>query len=125
MGSTGSGSFTDYPGSGSKRGGGGSGGSSGTDRCNKAFSCELEEIEQCDYFSKHSSAPPADTLLSLAHNKRIMAVDESGITVGALPTELNYLAGCLKEGFNYQGRVVSSTSGSVATVTVDFKPTFS
>lgn len=124
MGSTGSGSFSDYPGSRPKEGdqGSGGGGASGEDRCARAFSCDLEEIEQCDYFSARGVVPPVNTPLSVEQRGRLFAVDAGGQTVGALPTKFNYLADCIAAGFAYEGRVNSSASTPMATVSVDFAP---
>ncbi|WP_298937873.1 hypothetical protein [uncultured Ruegeria sp.] len=121
MGSTGSGSFSDYSGTGNK-GGAGGGGSSGEDRCNRAFTCVLEEVEQCEYFGANQDVPPANTPLALELRGRLMAVDANGLSVGALPTRLNFLADCMNAGFAYDGRVVASTTGAVASVNVDFLP---
>lgn len=124
MGSTGSGRFSDYSESGGGQGSTGTGGSgtSGEDRCVRAFSCVLEEVEQCDYFATNQDVPPTNTTLMLELRGRLMAIDSNGLSVGALPTRLNYLADCLGAGFTYDGRVVASTSGSVASVNVDFGP---
>ena len=121
MGSTGSGNFSDYPGSGSGSGSGG-GGASGDDRCNRAFSCMLEEIEHCEYFAANQDVPPANTALTLELRGRLMAIDPNGLSIGALPTQFNYLADCMNDGFSYEGRVVTSTSGAVASVNVDYAP---
>lgn len=124
MGSTGSGRLSDYPGSSSSedKGGSGNGGASGGDRCNKAFTCTLEEVEQCDYYSTKQDVPPEDTSVSVELRGRLFAIDENGLSVGALPTGLNYLADCLSAGFSYEGRVTSSASNPVASVSVDFVP---
>lgn len=124
MGSTGSGSFSDYPGSRPKESGegAGGGGASGEDRCARAFSCSLEEIEQCDYYIASGSVPPSNTALTIEQRGRLFAVDSSGQTVGALPTSFNYLADCMAAGFTYNGRVNSSASAPVASVNVDFAP---
>ena len=119
MGSTGSGSFSDYPGSRPK---GGGGGGSGEDRCARAFSCSLEEVEQCDYFSANNDVPPANTALTIELRGRLFAITENGQTVGALPTKFNYLADCMADGFAYEGRVKSSVARPLARVTVDFVP---
>ena len=121
MGSTGSGSFTDYSGSQSLKGSGGSGGSSGVDRCSKAFSCTLQEVAQCNYLKKHGNPPPVQTELNLFLNGRIFAVDVSGTTVGALPTSYNYLAACLNAGFKYVGVVTASTASPLPLVSADFR----
>ena len=124
MGSTGSGSFSDYPGSRPKDDGKGSegGGASGNDRCERAFASALEEVELCDYFAANGDVPPANTVLTVEQRGRLFAVNESGQSVGALPTGFNYLADCLAAGFTYEGRVVSSASTPVASVDVDFAP---
>jgi hypothetical protein len=93
------------------------------DRCNKAFSVTLEDVEHCAFFKSHRSAPKAGTVLQIAHKKRIVAETRAGEVVGNLPTSFNYLAGCLTAGFNYAGKVVDSANGPpVATVTADFAP---
>jgi hypothetical protein len=124
MGSTGSGSFSDYPGSrpsGGSQGDGG-GGASGADRCARAFACTLEEVEQCDFFSNSGAVPPVGTALTIEHRGRLFAVNESGQAVGALPTKFNYIADCLADGFHYDGRVNSSSLLPTASVSVDFAP---
>jgi len=120
MGSTGSGSFTDYSGSPNSKGNGGAGGSGGVDHCSKAFSCTLQEVAQCDYFQQHGSLPTVQTRLDLVLNGRVFAVDSSGKTVGALPTSHNYLAACLQSGFRYAGVVTSSIAGHVPRISADF-----
>lgn len=124
MGSTGSGNFSDYPGSRPKNGtqGAGGGGASGEDRCGRAFSCTLEEVEQCEYFDANGAVPPVGTVLSIEQRGRLFAIDASGLSVGALPTGFNYLADCIAAGFTYDGRVNASASKPVASVSVDFAP---
>lgn len=125
MGSTGSGSFTDYSGakntntSGSP---GGSGGSSGVDKCKQAFTCILQEVAQCDLYAQTNTVPGAGTVLGIRLAGRVFAVDTAGRTIGALPTSLNYLAACLADGVTYVGVVKSSTATPVPTVEADFAP---
>jgi hypothetical protein len=124
MGSTGSDRFSDYPGSRSSGTGQGSGGggASGEDRCLRAFSCNLEEIEQCEFFVTNGALPSASSQLTLEQRSRIFVVAPNGQTVGALPTTLNFLADCLAAGFAYDGRIVGSSAAPVVTVRVDFAP---
>lgn len=126
MGSSGSGHISDYPGSSPKTGsgGGGGGGSSpGEDRCARAFSVQLEDIEQSDYFKAHNSTPPIDTELVVVQKKRLVAQTRRGEVVGNLPTNHNYLASCLKDGWSYVGKVSAAKNGPpVASVTADFAP---
>lgn len=124
MGSTGSGSFSDYSGSRSKDGsdGAGGGGASGDDRCTRAFACALEEVELCDHFVAHENVPPNGTVLTIEQRGRLFAVDPNGQSVGALPTRFNYLADCMSAGFAYTGRVTASASSPVASVNADFAP---
>jgi hypothetical protein len=124
MGSTGSGRISDYPGSSKSREGSGdsNGGGGGTDdRCARAISVALEDIEHCEYFIARAAAPLVGQVLRVALKKRVVAETEQGLTVGNFPTSYNYLAACLKEGWTYVGSVRSSTNGPpVATVTADF-----
>ena len=126
MGSSGSGRISDYPGSSSssaKAGESGGGGVVGgaEDRCAKAFSARLEDVEQSDYYRTHRSVPPLGIPLTLAQRKRIVAETTSGESVGNLPTSFNYLASCMKHGWTYVGKVQGAVSGPpVAAVSVDF-----
>jgi hypothetical protein len=127
MGSTGSGRISDYPGSSSQGKPGGTGGSNGDspiDRCARAFSARLEDVEQSDYYRAHNSMPPIGTQVEVAQRKRLVAQTTSGESIGNLPTSLNYLASCLKEGWRYVGRVQSVSGGPpVATISADFGAT--
>lgn len=121
MGSTGSGSFTDYSGTSNNNSSrGGSGGSSGTDRCRQAFSCVLEEVAQCDFYARNRGLPPSGTELQLALDGRLFAVDGTGTRIGALPTRFNYLAACIRSGIQYRGVVTGSTGSPVPSLSADF-----
>ncbi|CAG2128916.1 hypothetical protein CUPL110328_15795 [Cupriavidus plantarum] len=124
MGSSGSGSFSDYSGSTAPKSGpgAGGGGTSGVDRCQQAFSTVLEEVAQCDYFTQSRTVPGVDQPLTLVFATRVFAVDQRGIKVGALPTAYNYLASCLKAGLSYTGVVRSSALTPMPTVEADFVP---
>lgn len=117
MGSTRSSNFTDYSGS---RSNDGTGGTSGIDRCRQAFSCSLEEIELCDYFVTHTTVPAVGTELVIVHQKRVFAATPQGVKVGALPTSFNYLAACMKDGITYVGVVTASAMLPLPTVSADF-----
>lgn len=127
MGSSGSGSFSDYPGTKAKEvegdGVGVAGGDSGVDRCQLAFHTLLQDVGNCDFFAKHSDVPAiGDQLEIVFDGKRVFAVDVNGVKVGALPTSHNYLAGCLAIGVSYVGVVSSSAVSPVPTVEADFGP---
>lgn len=117
MGSTRSSNFTDYTGT---RSNDGTGGTSGVDICRQAFSCSLEEIDLCDYFVMHGAVPPVGTPLVIIHQKRLFAATQQGVKVGALPTRLNYLAACMKSGISYVGVVTASALLPVPMVSADF-----
>ena len=121
MGSSGSGRFSDYPGTGGPKAG--SGGKGSDDRCARAFSVSLEDVEHSQYYSRTGGVPPVGIVLSIEHRKRIVAVTASGESVGNLPTSFNYLAECLAGGFKYVGHVTSSSAGPTAILIVDFAPT--
>ncbi|SAK49105.1 hypothetical protein AWB80_01302 [Caballeronia pedi] len=127
MGSSGSGSLSDYPGSKSKNaegeGIGTTGGTSGVDKCKQAFSCVLEDVAQCAFYSQFTAVPAIGTQLSIAfHPPRVFAVDVNGLTVGALPTAFNYLAACLAAGVTYVGVARQSAAKPVPTIEADFVP---
>ena len=125
MGSSGSGSFSDYPGTKAKEvpgdGAGMAGGDSGVDVCQQAFTSVLDDVGLCDFFSQNNSVPVAgDRLVIIFDGKRIFAVDMNGLKVGALPTKRNYLARCLAVGVTYVGVVRGSAASPVPTVEADF-----
>ncbi|WP_230948520.1 hypothetical protein [Burkholderia stagnalis] len=127
MGSSGSGRFSDYPGTKAKEvagdGTGVAGGASGVDRCKQAFCSVLEDVGQCDFYSQFKKVPAPGTQLSIFFDKkRVFAVDVNGVKVGALPTSFNYLATCLAGGVTYVGVVKSSVDKPVATIEADFVP---
>jgi hypothetical protein len=123
MGSSGSGRISDYPGT--SRGGSGSGeeGDDGQpeDRCGRALSIRLEDIEHSEYFGTYGAPPPTGETLQLRQRKRLVAETSAGQSVGNLPTSYNYLASCLKDGWAYTGTVATSNAlPPVATVAADF-----
>lgn len=125
MGSSGSGHFSDYPGTKAKEadgdGTGTAGGSSGIDKCQMAFQALLDDVGNSDYYSKSTQVPPIGEQLSiLFDNSRVFAVTINGVKVGALPTSFNYLVKCLVDGVSYVGVVTSSAVTPVPTVTADF-----
>ena len=128
MGSSGSSRFSDYPDkpaakvtSGGGRGGI-AGGSSGTDRCDLAFSAILEDFEHSEYFQKHAVPPKVSTRISIAMGKRVYAKTSSGMSIGNLPTKLNYLAACIANGRTYTGQIVALTPGSVVKISIEAAP---
>jgi hypothetical protein len=140
MGSSGSGHFTDYskkPGSkkrgtevpGSKGGGGAggaSGGSSGDDPCNKAIGdISLEEIARCEYYQKHSDVPRMSTHVRVRQTlveHRIGVETDKGELLGYLPTEYNYLLGCMEAGVSYVGLIKSVLDVKVPKISIDLRP---
>jgi hypothetical protein len=121
MGSTGTGRLSDYSGSEdlTKQ----TGGSSGEDSCNKAISANLEDVERCAYFKVHDDVPTRETQVSLVLNKRLMVIEQSGLIIGYIPTQFNYLAGCINRGLSYRGIVSASSRRPIARVLVDLAPT--
>lgn len=117
MGSRRSGRLSDYSGA---RNSDGTGGTSGVDRCRQAFSCVLEEVAQCDFYVATSTVPAVGTEFFLVHDGRLFAVTSEGVKVGALPTQYNYLAGCIKDGNTYIGVVTGSRVLPVPFVSADF-----
>lgn len=127
MGSSGSGKITDYPGSSPSGRSGVEGGGSNTgaeDRCAKAFSARLEDVEQSEYYRKHGKIPPIGIRVEVAMRKRPVAQTTAGESIGNLPTSFNHLASCMKDGWGYIGVVQSvKISPPVAAIQVDFAAT--
>lgn len=122
MGSSGTGSFSDYSEHTPKATGGKTGGGSGEDQCGRAFSTNLEDVSRCDYFLKHASVPPINTPVEIYFNKRLIAKTNKGEEIGYLPTRYNYIKLCLEDGYNYYGIVSASSSSPLTTVTIDIAP---
>lgn len=122
MGSSGSGSLSDYSNPNSSAGGN-SGGSSNVDRCNLAFATSLEEVSRCEYFKK-IGIPPTGTDVFVAFNKiRLVIIDTTrGYEIGYLPTKYNYIKNCLDDGFAYRGTVRSNALKPFPSVFVDMTP---
>lgn len=122
MGSSGSGSFSDYSKApASKAGNGGqAGGSSGSDKCGEAFAAGLEDVASYQYYGSTGGVPPLNTPLHLELQTRVVAVTSNGVAVGALPTRYNYLAACLKAGYTYTGSVRATSKSPNPQVDVDF-----
>lgn len=125
MGSSGSGSISDYPGSSPQgKSGGGAGGGSQEDRCARAFNTRLEDVERSDYYRANGAVPPVGTPLTVVHRKRLIAQTSAGESVGNLPTALNYLAACIKDGWRYIGTVQSASNPPPeANISADFAAT--
>ncbi len=121
MGSSGTGNFSDYSGY-KPQNNGDQGGSSDEEKCNKAFSTRLDEVEPSQYFDTHNSVPPVDTRVSISFNSRLEVYTDNMLLVGYLPTKYNYLAVCIQNGFSYVGTVSSSSNDPIASVEVDIVP---
>ena len=122
MGSTGSGRFTDYSNSGASSGNAASGGTSGENKCERAFSSDLEDIERCSFYIANQDVPALDSAVNISFDQRLIVVDTNGLVLGNLPTKFNYLLACLKDGKNFSGVVSASSNIGVAMITVDVIP---
>jgi len=141
MGSSGTNSFSDYPGS---RGGSafgeqetatsGQANSSGSGAPGQSNSCEriinhalLEDVSRCQYFKTHQKVPPAGTDVYLSDNleggRLAVACAATGLTIGYLPTMHNDLFFCMQNGYAYRGRIISSSPKPVpnAKVTLQYE----
>jgi hypothetical protein len=121
MGSSGTGHFSDYPGTMADKPGG-AGGSSGEDQCNQQIMTALEDVERCDFFINHSRLPDVGTPIQVSLAIRLTVITNEGETIGFLPTQYNYLAACIKAGRNYQGVVASSSLRPISKVQVEIMP---
>ena len=90
-------------------------------KCNQALSAQLEDFERSDYYFQQNSVPDVGTQVLLVFDKRLI-VEVDGLSIGFLPTRYNYLVPCIKNGFSYQGRIVSATSSPMFRIQVDLAP---
>lgn len=121
MGSTGTGHLSDYSGY-KKAVAGETGGKDTVYICNKAVATSLEDVATSDYFKKHGTVPPKGTPVIITSNSRIVAVDENGDVIGNLPTEYNYLLGCIVEGYQYEGEVTDSFTSPLPSASIAVTP---
>ena len=74
MGSSGSGRFSDYPGTKPKKvvgdGTGIEGGASGVDRCKQAFHTVLEDVGNSDFYSRFRNVPAVGDQLGIVFDKK-------------------------------------------------------
>lgn len=128
MGTSGSGSFSDYP-SGKKGSSStdGSGDGSGTNQnsCEKAIGeIELEEVGSLDYFKTNNRLPNIDNEVFLQpelDDGRMVVLCEN-LKLGYLPTKYNYLKACMERGFSYGGTVTDSTVTPQPYIQIDIAP---
>lgn len=90
------------------------------ERCATEIYATLEDVEKHDYYKRSSSLPSVGAAIRVEHRKRIVAVDQSGTAIGSLPIAYNYLAECLKEGFEYTGTITASHKSHGKPVVVQF-----
>ena len=123
MGSSGSGSLSDYSDQNPTTPNGTNGGASKIDKCNLAFATSLEEVSRCDYYKK-KGIPPIGTEVTIIFNKiRLTAVDSAeGHEIGYLPTKFNYIKNCMDDGFAYKGIVRTNAVSPTPNVLVDITP---
>lgn len=117
MGSSGTGKFTDYSNNAKDVNGATKKGSSGDDPCGNGFVTILEEVERCPYFQRHKSLPSKGATIRVVMAGRV-AVESAGLIIGYLPTQYNYLAGCINSGSTYQGIITSVNSRPLIRVQV-------
>lgn len=121
MGSTGTGHLSDYSGY-KKAVVGETGGKDTVYICNKAVATSLEDVATSDYFKKHGTVPPKGTPVIITSISRIVAVDDKGDVIGNLPTEYNYLLGCIEEGYQYEGVVTDSFTSPLPAASIAVTP---
>lgn len=90
--------------------------------CDRAVATLLEDVSTSDYYNTFGNIPLKGTYIRITSNKRIVAVDNNGVVIGNLPTEYNYLLGCLQEGYNYEGQVIDSFDTPIPSVSIAITP---
>jgi len=123
MGSSGSGSFSDYSNQKPAASKPNTGGSGKIDKCKIGFATSLEEVSRCQYYTK-KGIPPVHTEIDIVFNNvRLVALDrQSNLEIGYLPTKLNYLKTCIDDGYKYSGIVQSNSINPTPYVLIDVVP---
>lgn len=121
MGSSGTGHLSDYSGY-KKAVVGETGGKDTVYICNKAVATNLEDVTTSDYFKNHGTVPSKGTPVIISSTSRIVAVDDKGDVIGNLPTEYNYLLGCIEEGYQYEGEVTDSFTSPLPAASIAVTP---
>jgi hypothetical protein len=116
MDSTGTGNMGAYGGEGGEK-----------DKCDRAFSADLDDVGTSDYYTKNRGTPSVNSQVSVGMHtagghSRPAAFDDKRVLLGYLPVEFNYLVKCLKS-FKYEGLVTHATKKPVPAITIDVQPT--
>lgn len=123
MGSSGTNSFTDYPGSQSSDG---TGGSEQNNQCERAIgNIPLEDVANCEYYQTNRSVPPVGTNIRIRetlYHGRLVVEDFESTIIGLLPTQYNYLRQCMVREYRYSGNIISSRNRPLPTVNIDLAP---
>lgn len=86
----------------------------------------LEEISRSEYFSSKKNVPGPDTNVQvrkdLVGGRIAVETIRGNQSVGFLPTQYNYLAGCLKSGNKYKGKITASSNLPSPRIVVDLFP---
>lgn len=121
MGSSGPGNFSDY--SNYPRAiKGVTGAVDSEDKCALAFSTLIEDVDNCEYYSKKGVLPAVGTEVYVGFKVRLVVKSNDGLIIGYLPTKYNYLRNCIVKGFTYTGVVSVASSTPINTVVVDITP---
>jgi hypothetical protein len=133
MGSSGTGKFTDYPGTprGSAKARSAQGGAEKAedqiDECERVLqNITLEEVARCAYFKTHNALPAVLSAVrvrsSLVGGRIAVETLSPAEVVGLLPTEYNYLLQCMEQNYKYSGQVKSTRNRPVPVIRVDLGP---
>lgn len=126
MGSTGTDRLTDYSGGKKEEKPKGTtssetGGAPAHDSCTNAFSTKLEDVARSQYYASKGTLPANGTQVDVKISGRLVVYTAGG-DLGFLPTQYNYLAGCINRGFKYGGSVTSTATMPVPTISVEIAP---
>jgi hypothetical protein len=86
----------------------------------------LEEVGRSEYFSAKKTVPPVGTPVQVRRNlvggRIAVEAARGNQSIGFLPTQYNYLLGCLKDGYKYKGKITASADSPTPRVVVDLFP---
>jgi hypothetical protein len=98
----------------------------GTTRCDNSIDAPLEDVARLGFYKEFKTLPlvgtPVRVSETLQGNRVIVEHANSGVAIGNLPTQFNYLPLCQKKGYRYSGEVTASRVAPVPLVEVHLDP---
>jgi len=123
MGSSGSGRFGTYRIGGEAGANGGGISGTGEVGCPEVIeNIRLEDVATSEFYTNNHMLPAVQSQVTLRDQvflgRLVVETSDTHEVIGNIPTNYNYLLNCIKNGFHYSGRVISSGESPIPFVVV-------